>query len=168
MINIFKDLQRKGYDVDLVPVSEKGIIDIDKIEKLLRDDTILVSIMHVNNELGSVQPVEDISKIVKSKNKDILFHVDAVQSFCKIPFDVKKINADLVSVSAHKINGPKGVGAVYIKKGTKITPVFLGGGQRGYEVRYRKCSGDMRIRGSRGTFIKRYDSFLSACNGFKK
>lgn len=134
VLNIFKDLEKRGYEVDYVNVSPEGIVDMENLKSLVRDDTILVSIMYVNNEVGTVQPIDRISATLKASGRNIALHVDAVQAFGKIPVDARKIGADIVSVSSHKIHGPKGVGAVFVKKGTKINPVFLGGGQE-WEMR---------------------------------
>lgn len=119
-------LQRKGFEVTFLPVDKYGLIDIDEIEKAIREDTILISIMHASNEIGTIEPVEEIGKIASKNN--IIFHTDAVQSVGKIEVDVKKLNVDLLSMSSHKIHGPKGVGALYIRKGIKIEPVLHGGG----------------------------------------
>ena len=119
-------LQRKGFEVTFLPVDKYGLIDIDELEKAIREDTILISIMHASNEIGTIEPVEEIGKIASKNN--IIFHTDAVQSVGKIEVDVKKLNVDLLSMSSHKIHGPKGVGALYIRKGIKIEPVLHGGG----------------------------------------
>ncbi|MCD6448298.1 MAG: cysteine desulfurase NifS [Thermoplasmata archaeon] len=119
-------LQRKGFEVTFLPVDKYGLIDIDELEEAIREDTILISIMHANNEIGTIEPIEEIGKIARKNN--IIFHTDAVQSVGKIEVDVKKINVDLLSMSSHKIHGPKGVGALYIRKGVKIEPVLHGGG----------------------------------------
>ena len=110
-----------------LPVNEDGIISVDDLKEAITDETILITIMHANNELGTIQPIEEIGKIAREKG--IKFHTDAVQSFGKIEVDVEKLNVDLLSLSSHKINGPKGVGALYIKKGTRVVPLIHGGGQ---------------------------------------
>lgn len=120
-----KFLESRGYKVTYLNVNKEGIISVEELKNAITDDTFLVSIMHANNEIGTIQPIEEIGKICKEKG--ILFHTDAVQSFGKIPIDLT--NIDLLSVSAHKIYGPKGVGFLYIKKGTRITPILNGGGQ---------------------------------------
>lgn len=122
-------LQEYGYEIDFLNVDDMGHISIDELKNTIRDDTILVSIMHVNNEVGAVQNLEEIGKCIKSINKDILFHVDAIQSFGKYKIFPKKWNIDLLSVSGHKIHGPKGSGFIYVKDKTKIKPIILGGGQ---------------------------------------
>ena len=127
---VMQFLIKEGYEVTYIPAGENGQVDVDAFADAVRDDTILVSCMHINNELGSVMPVEQIGRAVKAKNKDVYFHVDAIQSFGKIEVLPKKINADIVSVSGHKIHGPKGSGFLYIKKGLLIRPVIYGGGQQ--------------------------------------
>ena len=120
-------LEQQGYEITKLPVDKDGLISLTDLENSIRKDTILVSIMHANNEIGTLQDIEQIGKICKEKN--VYFHSDAAQSFGKIPIDVKKINIDMLSVNAHKMYGPKGVGGLYIKKGTKIEPLLQGGGQ---------------------------------------
>ena len=120
-------LQSLDFEVTYLPVYEEGIIRIDDLKNAIREDTILITIMHGNNEIGTIQPIEEIGKIARENN--IKFHTDAVQTFGKIEVDVEKLNVDLLSLSSHKINGPKGVGALYIKKGTRLVPLIHGGGQ---------------------------------------
>lgn len=120
-------LQKKGYKVTFVPVDSTGLIDIDFLEKKITPQTGIISIMHANNEIGTIQPIEDISHIAKEKG--VLFHTDAVQSFGKIDVNVKKLGVDLLTISGHKIYGPKGIGALYIRKGTPISPLIYGGHQ---------------------------------------
>ena len=120
-------LESLDFKVTYLPVYENGIIKIDDLKEAITDETILITVMHGNNEIGTVQPIEEIGKIAREKG--IKFHTDAVQTFGKIPVDVEKLNVDLLSLSSHKINGPKGVGALYIKKGTRVTPLIHGGGQ---------------------------------------
>lgn len=122
-------LQEMGYEIDFLNVDSMGHISIEELKNTIRDDTIIVSIMHVNNEVGSVQNLEEIGRTIKSINKDILFHVDAIQSFGKFRILPRKWNIDLLSVSGHKIHGPKGSGFLYVKDKTKIKPIILGGGQ---------------------------------------
>ncbi len=125
--NTLKFLENLDYKVSYLPVDENGIIKIEDLKNAITDDTILITIMHANNEIGTIQPIEEIGKI--SRENNIIFHTDAVQSFGKIDVDVEKLNVDLLSLSSHKINGPKGVGALYIKKGIRLEPLIHGGGQ---------------------------------------
>lgn len=127
VMNTAKYLEKNGIKVTYVPVDKYGMIDIDFLKDSVTPKTALISIMHANNEIGTIQPVEEISKI--AKEHDVLLHTDAVQSFGKIDVDVNKLGVDLLSISAHKIYGPKGIGALYIHKGTKICPLIYGGHQ---------------------------------------
>jgi cysteine desulfurase len=120
-----KFLEKEGFEVTYLPVDKFGFVDPDDLKKTLKNDTILVSIMHANNEVGTIQPLEELCKITKEKGA--YFHTDAVQSMGKIPVDVQKLNVDMLSMSAHKIHGPKGSGAIYIKKGTRIISWSHGG-----------------------------------------
>lgn len=120
-------MKKNGYKIDIIPVDKEGIIKLDELKKKIGKDTLLVSVMHVNNEIGTIQPIEEIAKICKAKK--VLFHVDAVQSFAKIPINVNSIGVDLLSISGHKINAMKGVGFLYVRKGIKILPLINGGGQ---------------------------------------
>ncbi|MBS7298721.1 MAG: cysteine desulfurase [Eubacteriales bacterium] len=126
----FKQLERDGWRVDYIGVDSNGKVRMDELSQKLDNDTALVSIMHVNNETGTIQPAEEIRNIINNVDESILFHIDAVQSFGKIPFSLKKIGADFVSVSAHKINGLKGTGALYIKNKNTLNPIIVGGGQQ--------------------------------------
>jgi len=125
----FDRLEAEGFEVIRIPTDKKGFVDFGDLENAVNEKTVLVSIMAVNNEVGTIQPVEKITKIVKRKNAPALIHVDAVQAFGKIPLTPKKWGIDLMTVSSHKIHGPKGVGALFIKEGTKLSPVAAGGGQ---------------------------------------
>ncbi|MDK2836891.1 MAG: cysteine desulfurase [Thermosediminibacterales bacterium] len=120
-------LEKQGFKVTYLPVDKYGIVNVEDLKKAVTDKTILVSIMHANNEIGSIQPIEEIGEFLKDKK--IYFHTDAVQTVGKIPVNVDKLNVDLLSLSAHKIYGPKGVGALYIRKATKILPFIHGGAQ---------------------------------------
>ncbi len=126
----FKVLEEEGYEVTFLPVDEKGYINIEELKNAVREDTILVSIILINNEIGTIQNAEEIGKAIKEKNSNTLFHIDAVQAFGKYRIDVKKFKCDMLSVSAHKFNGPKGVGFFYMKKGVNVKPVLYGGGQQ--------------------------------------
>ncbi len=131
VLNTAKELKNRGYDVEYVPVDKDGSVDLEAFEKMLRPDTFLVSAMTVNNEIGTVEPISEMAKIYKEKNPKGIFHTDAVQAFGKVAIDVRSLPVDMVTVSGHKIHGPKGVGALYVRKGTKINPVIFGGGQQG-------------------------------------
>jgi len=122
-----KKLEKEGFDVIYLPVNKYGLVDPLILKKNLTKDTSLVSIMFGNNEVGTVEPIIDFTKICKDRN--IIFHTDAVQAVGKIPINVKELGIDLLSISSHKIHGPKGIGALYIRKGISIDPVILGGGQ---------------------------------------
>ena len=123
-------LEEDGFEITYLDVDKTGRVSAEEVSKALRDDTIIVSIMHVNNEIGSIMPIEEIGAAIKSFNKNIIFHVDAVQSFGTIKLHPKKANVDLVSISGHKIHGPKGVGILYINEKIKIRPIIYGGGQQ--------------------------------------
>lgn len=123
-------LEQMGYEVTIVPVDHRGVVQLDALEKALRPDTILVSTMYVNNEVGAVMPVEEIAKLVHEKSPKALYHVDAIQAFGKYRIYPKKAGIDMLSVSSHKIHGPKGVGFLYINEKARIQPQILGGGQQ--------------------------------------
>ncbi len=129
--NPIRRLEEEGYEVTYLPVSHTGRIDPDAFLDALREDTILVSMMQVNNEIGAVVPVEEMAGIAKEKNPGILFHVDAIQSYGKLPINLSKSGIDLLSVSGHKIHGPKGSGFLYVRERTNLLPLLLGGGQEG-------------------------------------
>ena len=125
VLTTFKALARRGWTTTLLPVDTSGIVAPDDLEAALTDQTALVSVMHANNEIGTVQPVADLARIAHARGA--LFHTDAVQSVAKIPVDVRALGADLLSLSAHKFNGPKGAGALWIKRGTRVTAILTGG-----------------------------------------
>ena len=129
-MNTLAELEKRGYKVDFIPVTKDGVIDIPAFEDLISDDTVLVTAMLVNNEIGSIQPISKMCQVLKRKNPKAYFHVDAVQGYCKVLCDVKTLGVDLISISGHKIHGPKGIGVLYIKKGTKLAPIIFGGGQQ--------------------------------------
>ncbi|MGN0291457.1 MAG: cysteine desulfurase NifS [Lachnospiraceae bacterium] len=120
-------LEKEGYEVTYLDVDERGMVDLEKLEKAIRPDTILISIMFANNEIGTIEPVEQIGEI--AGRHGVLFHTDAVQAFGQIPIDVEKLHIDMLSASGHKLNGPKGIGFLYIKKGIKIGSFIHGGAQ---------------------------------------
>lgn len=133
-------LGKHGYDITILPVDKYGIVNPADVRKAITDKTVLITIMHSNNEIGSIQPIEEIGKIAKEYK--VIFHTDAVQSIGKIPVDVNELNVDLLSMSAHKLYGPKGIGALYIRKGAKILPYMHGGSQES-----RKRAGTHNVPG---------------------
>lgn len=120
-------LEKRGYEITYIDVDENGIVDLKQLEEAIRPDTILISIMFANNEIGTIEPIAEIGKIAKKHG--VLFHTDAVQAFTQVPIDVEETNIDMLSVSGHKINGPKGIGFLYIRKGVKIRSFVHGGAQ---------------------------------------
>lgn len=127
VIETCKFLERRGFRVTYLPVDEYGLVDLDNVRKAITDKTILISVMHANNEVGTIEPIAEIDKIAKEAG--VCFHTDAVQAVGHIPVNVDELGVDLLSMSAHKFYGPKGVGALYIRKGTKLTPFIHGGEQ---------------------------------------
>ncbi|MGH9451214.1 MAG: cysteine desulfurase family protein [Terriglobia bacterium] len=125
VLNAAQALERRGVLVTFVAPGPEGVIDPGDIERAITPETVLISVMHVNNELGTLQPVEEIGRLARERG--IVFHTDAVQSVGKVPVDVRQVNAQLLSLSAHKLNGPKGVGALYLRKGTPCLPLLYGG-----------------------------------------
>ena len=119
-------LEKQGFEITYLKVDKHGLVDLAELEDSIREDTILVSIMHANNEIGTIEPIKEIGKICREKG--VYFHTDAAQSFGKIPIDVKKMNVDLLTASSHKIYGPKGVGFLFIREGVEIEPLLHGGG----------------------------------------
>ena len=120
-------LKKQGYDVTILPVDGDGTVDLDALEKAIRPDTVLISVMAANNEIGTLEPLERIGEIAHAHG--VLFHNDAVQAFCHVPLDVERMHIDLLSASGHKFHGPKGVGLLYVRKGVKIAPFMDGGAQ---------------------------------------
>jgi cysteine desulfurase len=125
VLNTLKALARRGWRTTLLPVDESGIVAPDRLREALQDDTALVSVMHANNEIGTIQPIAELAQLAHARGA--LLHTDAVQSVGKIPVDVRALGADLLSLSAHKFNGPKGAGALWIKRGTRMLPILTGG-----------------------------------------
>jgi len=132
ILNCMKELESQGFEVTYLQPDTTGTVTLDALKSALRKDTILVSVMMVNNEVGSVMPIAQMAKLTHKLSPDAIFHTDAVQGFLKVPFAAKTLGADLISVSSHKVHGPKGVGALYISPRLKSFPAFmLGGGQEG-------------------------------------
>ncbi len=129
VLNTLKDLEEDGFEVTYLKVGKDGKIDIEEFKQSIKPTTILVTIMHVNNEIGTIQPIEQIGKYLKSLKDKVYFHVDAVQSYGKINFKPSKYNIDFMSVSGHKLHGPKGIGFMYIKENNRLKPILTGGGQ---------------------------------------
>ena len=121
-----KALEKEGFEVTYLPVTREGLVEVEALEAAIREDTILISIMHANNEIGTIQPIAEAGEIARSRG--IVFHTDAVQTVGKIPAKVDDLGVDLLSISSHKLHGPKGVGALYIRKKTPIEPIIFGGG----------------------------------------
>jgi len=127
ILNTCRALEKEGFSVTYLKVDNEGFINLDELEKAIRDDTFLVSIMHANNEIGTIQDISAIGKLCRGKR--VYFHTDAVQSFTKVPIDVVEMNIDMLSIASHKIHGPKGVGALYLRKGVRIANLITGGSQ---------------------------------------
>ena len=129
VLNTLNDLEADGFEVTYLPVGKDGKISLEDLKNAIRKETILVSVMHVNNEIGTIQPVEEIGKYLKSLDEKVYFHVDGVQSYAKIKFRPSRYNIDFMSVSGHKLHGPKGIGFMYVKENNRIKPLLTGGGQ---------------------------------------
>lgn len=125
VLNTCSYLEKMGFEIDFCPVSKEGIVDVEEIKKKVKENTVLVSVMYANNEIGTTQPIAELGEFLK--DKEIYFHTDAVQAVNFLDCDVKKLNVDLMTLSAHKIYGPKGIGALYVKKGVKLSPIMFGG-----------------------------------------
>jgi len=120
-------LEKEGFEVTYLPVDKHGMVELDVLEKAIRPDTAMVSVMFANNEIGTINPIAEIGKLCREKG--VIFHTDAVQAYGHVPVDVKAMNIDILSISGHKINAPKGVGAIYIRKGVLLNQLITGGGQ---------------------------------------
>ncbi len=129
ILNTVKTLEKNGVNVTMLKIDEKGKVDLSDLEKSITKETVLVSIMHVNNEIGVIQDIEEISRVIKKASSRAKFHVDAVQSYGKLPIDVEKMKIDFMTVSAHKFHGPKGCGFIYIRKPNTLVPLIEGGAQ---------------------------------------
>ncbi len=129
VLGTLKDLEDDGCEVTYLKVDNEGKINIDELKEAIRPTTCLISVMHVNNEVGSIQPIQEIGKYLKSLKEKVYFHVDAVQSYSKINFRPSRYNIDFMSVSAHKLHGPKGIGFMYVKENNRLKPMLTGGGQ---------------------------------------
>ncbi len=127
VLNTMESLAKAGFEVTYLPVNSEGLVDVDDFKKSLRNDTILVSIMHANNEIGTIQPIAEIGQIARERG--IIMHTDAIQTVGSLNINVDQLNVDLLSLSAHKFNGPKGIGALYIRKGVRLAPLIHGGNQ---------------------------------------
>jgi len=130
VLNTLEYLEEKKYSVSYIPVDKNGVCDLKCFEQSIKGDTILVTCMLVNNEIGTIQPIKEMASILKKKNPNVLLHVDAVQAYGKIPFSAASLGADMITLSSHKIHGPKGMGVLYIKSGVNIKPIIFGGGQQ--------------------------------------
>jgi len=161
-----KWLEKQGFEVTRLKVDKYGLVDPEDVKKAIKKETILVSIMHANNEIGTIEPIEKIGKICKERG--VYFHTDAAQTFGKIPIDVNKMNIDLMTVSSHKMYGPKGVGALFVREGTKIEPILHGGGHEmglrsstvnvagivGFATACKICKKEMKKEGERLTKLR--------------
>ena len=130
VLSVMQFLEEQGFEITYLPVNHDGVISVEELKNAVREDTILVSLMHVNNEIGAVMPIEEAGAAIKEKNPAALFHVDAIQSYGKLEIRPKRMNIDMLSVSGHKIHGPKGTGILYVNSKLKIHPMILGGGQQ--------------------------------------
>lgn len=149
VLETMKYLETQGFFVTYLPVDHDGIVELDALRAAMTPETILVSVMFVNNEIGSVQPIEEISKIVKMVNPQALLHVDAVQAYGKYRIYPKRMGIDLLAFSGHKIHGPKGIGVLYISSAAKVQNINYGGGQqKGMRSGTDQCAGHRRPRGS--------------------
>lgn len=166
VLDSVKRLKKRGFEVTFVPVDSYGMVDPADVEAAITSDTVLISIMHANNEVGTVQPIEDIAEIAKSHG--VLFHTDAVQTTGHIPVDVKKLGVDLLSLSGHKFKGPKGIGALWVRKGVKMEKFIDGGGQE----RNRR-GGTENVAGAVGLAValelaeKEMESEMTRLTGFR-
>jgi len=159
VLEVMKNFKKEGYEVVFLKPDITGVVSAEQIENAVDDKTILVSVMSVNNETGAVMPIENISTVIKQKKSPAIFHTDAVQAFGKCHLSPVKLNVDLLTVSAHKVHGPKGIGALYIKKGIKIIPYIFGGGQ---EKGLRPGTEAVPLIAAFGSAISEFD--IDSCN----
>lgn len=129
VLNTYKEFEKQGYEVDYISVNSEGVLNLDELKEKIKKDTALVSIMWANNEIGVINPILEIGEIIKTQSPETLFFVDAVQAGGKIPIDVSKTNIDMLGISGHKFHAPKGVGVLYVKSSTRLTPLINGGHQ---------------------------------------
>jgi len=127
VLHTCQSLERDGYDLTVLPVDGNGLVDPEDVRRAIREDTALVSVMHSNNEVGTIEPIREISEV--AREAEVKMHTDAVQSLGKVRLDVEELGVDMMALSAHKVHGPKGVGALYVRKGTRLRPLIEGGGQ---------------------------------------
>jgi cysteine desulfurase len=175
------ELQKRGFNVVIIPVNHEGLVNIEFLKKEIDEDTLIVSVMHVNSETGIIQNITEIGKICMEK--EVLFHTDALQSFGKLPIDVKKMNIALLSASAHKLRGPKGIGFLYVRDGIQIKPQIYGGGQEkkirsgtenvagavGFAVALKSSKyNESKIRKVRDYFVKEAEKLGAKWNGSKE
>ncbi|WP_073017892.1 cysteine desulfurase family protein [Clostridium intestinale] len=163
VLNALNELREQGITVHELSLNENGEVDLGELKGFIDKNTVLVSIMHVNNEIGTIQPIEEIGKIIKENSTRAKFHVDGVQSYGKIAIDVKKANIDYLTVSSHKFHGPKGVGFCYIRKGLRLKPLISGGGQ---ESGFR--SGTENLPGVMGMVVAAKMAQASIKESYKK
>ena len=143
VLHACKELEKQGFDVTYLPVDEFGRVSVDSVKRALRDETVLVTIMYGNNEVGTLQPIREIGNLLKDHHA--FFHTDAVQAYGAVPIDVKELGVDFMSVSSHKINGPKGIGFLYVKKGIPFKPLLFGG-----EQERKRRAGTENVAGAAG------------------
>lgn len=161
---VFKTLEKEGWQVDIVEVDQEGYVDLEHLKSLITEKTNLVSIMHVNNEIGTIQPIRKIAELIKEENPLSFFHVDGVQAFGKIYSNLNEWPIDLYSISGHKIHGPKGIGALYVQKGTNLKPLIDGGGQ---EIKLRSGTENIPAISGLAEAVKKLPQF-SKENKFDK
>lgn len=166
---MFRYFEKMGVETTYLPVDRCGRIELEQLADSIKDNTCLVSIMHVNNEIGTIQEVERMGNIIYQRNPKTLFHVDGVQAFCRVPISLKKNNIHFYTMSGHKIHGPKGVGALYIKKGVRPSSIFYGGGQeQGLRPGTENVPGIMGFGKAVQTYYKNADKYHSHLMKLKK